>query len=330
MTNDRDFERITQAWMDLMPDQAPERVTISIVDAIEAIEQVRPPLLASMARALLRDRGLSAAVAVVTVVVVGGALVLGRLGPSVGGPTPSPSATPSTSPSGVVGLPPADSALRQTWLADKPDGLSFGDPSGPARVFLVFSASGVDASVRVSSGPGDRFVFSVGQLGAGAEIVFGTVSSAAAISLDGRQLAPCAPEVLGRYRPSLSTDGSRLTLTTIDDVCAYRTAVLARTWVRSLSAGPSLGGSGVVDVFEPNLLVTLPGGSFEPHVSADGIEITQASPELVFAACRRIRASALKRERVTTAVTTDPSRWIERIPSPQQRPSCRRRWPASA
>jgi len=43
MTDERNFERITRAWLDLMPDEAPDRTIAAVLQAVETVPQVRSP-----------------------------------------------------------------------------------------------------------------------------------------------------------------------------------------------------------------------------------------------------------------------------------------------
>jgi hypothetical protein len=104
MTHERDFDRIARAWLDLGPDQAPDRVVTAILRATETTPQVRRAFAVPIWRPFA-----VAAVAVLAIVVVGvGLLLIQRNQPSVGGPAGSPSATPS--PSLEVTPSPAASA----------------------------------------------------------------------------------------------------------------------------------------------------------------------------------------------------------------------------
>jgi hypothetical protein len=96
--------------------------------------------------------------------------------------------------------------------------------------------------------------------------------------LGGSALRACRPAESGTYRSERSTDGLLLTLTLVQDPCPSRSAILARTWVRSLG-GASDGGLGVVDAFDPPFLVTMPSGSYTAEPSTDALIVTQAAPE---------------------------------------------------
>ena len=42
MTDDRSFDRLTRAWLDLMPAEAPDRTVDAILQAVETVPHVRP------------------------------------------------------------------------------------------------------------------------------------------------------------------------------------------------------------------------------------------------------------------------------------------------
>ena len=43
MTDDRTFDRLTRAWLDLMPDEAPDRTVEAVLQAVVTTPQVRRP-----------------------------------------------------------------------------------------------------------------------------------------------------------------------------------------------------------------------------------------------------------------------------------------------
>jgi Tol biopolymer transport system component len=93
MTAPRDADRIIGAWLDLMPDVAPDRVVDAVLDAVDATPQ---PSQGRRARPL-RATGRIAALAAAAIVVAVGALTLFRWAPE---PSVAPPARPSaTSPS---------------------------------------------------------------------------------------------------------------------------------------------------------------------------------------------------------------------------------------
>ena len=123
MTRDREFDRLARAWLDLMPDEVPDRAIAAVLDAVERTPQVRRRVDWLRWRESPMTRlSLSAAAAAAVLIAVGGAVMLLRpsgQGPGIGGeptplPTPSSSAPASVTP-GAGGTP---EALRGVWLGD--------------------------------------------------------------------------------------------------------------------------------------------------------------------------------------------------------------------
>jgi hypothetical protein len=111
------------------------------------------------------------------------------------------------------------------------------------------------------------------------EVRLTSVAPSDRVSLNGTALTPCATGDEGRYQTTSSPDGLRLTFALLSDPCTARSAVLARTWTRSLSV-PNGGGVGVVDGFDPLFTVVLPAGSYVVDQSTDSETIHQDLPEL--------------------------------------------------
>ena len=104
-----------RAWLDLMPDEAPDRAIAAVLQAVVTTPQVRKPLRWLPRRALPMNRSSYAIGAAAVVVVVAGALLLTRpTTPDVGGsPKPTVTAVPSATPPGAAELPPE---LRARWM----------------------------------------------------------------------------------------------------------------------------------------------------------------------------------------------------------------------
>ncbi len=115
MSNERDFDRLARAWLELGPNEAPDRVVAAVLQAAETTPQVRRPFRLPIWRSFAMNRIGQAlgAVAVLAIVVIGGALLLTpRNQPNVGGPaapsldiTPTPSAPPASASPSVTPSP---------------------------------------------------------------------------------------------------------------------------------------------------------------------------------------------------------------------------------
>ena len=99
MTSERDFDRLARAWLDLGPDEAPDRVVAAVLQAAETTPQVRRPIRWPSLKDFNMTRlPVLATVAATIVVVIGGLLFINR-------PNDRGVGAPSTSPSAVGGLP---------------------------------------------------------------------------------------------------------------------------------------------------------------------------------------------------------------------------------
>jgi hypothetical protein len=212
MTSQRDFDRIAQAWLELGPDEAPDRVIAAVLQAAETTPQVRRPIGRPTWRSFHMNRLPIAAVMAAVVIVIGGGILLVRPGQSTGtGP-----ATASPSPTVPSAAVPAPAALQATWV-------------GPRRAIPGLPASDRYRFTLTASGlafPDDTLQQSV------------LVSEASAPAPGQLQLTTtdatvgCRPGDVGRYTWSLSPSGSRLTLVATSDACQGRAAALAGDWFR--------------------------------------------------------------------------------------------------
>ncbi len=79
MTDERNFDRLARAWLDLMPDEAPDRTIAAVLQAVETAPQARPPFRWLTRRFPNMNRlSMVAALAAATVLAVGGGLWLTR------------------------------------------------------------------------------------------------------------------------------------------------------------------------------------------------------------------------------------------------------------
>ncbi len=244
MTSERDFDRIARAWLDLGPNEAPDRAVDAVLQAVETTPQVRRPIRLPFWRPVPMSRLPMLALLAGLIIIVVGALAL-----SSGSPGPGPSATPSpvasATPSFTPGPIPAainggwTAASRGTAIEDtETTTIAFG-PSMPNRSAPEFRMYRADSAYALGSAVVEA---SPGVL---------RLESVPPDSTD------CEPSSSGSYRWSLSEDGQWLALELIDDGCEVRADVVSGTWQRNL-AFSSNGGPGVATNFEPFVIATLP------------------------------------------------------------------------
>ena len=102
-----------------------------------------------------RARGALALIATLVVGIAGMVFLALRLSTNVGPPASSPSPTPTGTP-GVTAPPvgaPVPAGNGGTWLAAKPDKLSIGTPSGPARMAFTLETPSLVVAVDLTPGP---------------------------------------------------------------------------------------------------------------------------------------------------------------------------------
>jgi hypothetical protein len=259
MTTDRDFERISRAWLDLMPNEAPDRAVDAVLQAVETTPQQRSVRLFGRRRSPMHRLVLVATAAMLGVALVGGALFLAGSRPSDSSePTPSPLESPPTAVEGGG----APDALRADWIAT-----SNGHPmlgNAPGIVGMSVGPSGADISSS-NFGAGHGYASTVTQTG-GDELELTLVA-------DGDE---CAAGDRGTYRWTLSEDRAELTLTLLTEDCMKRGIVFGRTWARSLTGATSVG-TGVVNTMEPTFKISLPDATYESRTLTDFFEVGSAN-----------------------------------------------------
>jgi hypothetical protein len=198
------------------------------------------------------------AVIAVVILAVGAAYALGPgRGPGTNPPTPSPSASSTTSPepSAEAIVAPPD-ALWGDWVADVDAIPAIDMPAGMIQLSVDWERG---ARVWLQTTPDYRQLLSSAPLAApDGELRIRSNTT--------ENQCPAGTE--GRYGWSRSEDGLYLTLELIDDTCADRATVFARTWVRSLGAVND-GGHGVIYGVTPMTEVTLPLGQRLAAVSGE-------------------------------------------------------------
>lgn len=221
MSVNRDFDDIARAWLDLMPDEAPERLIADVLQAVEAVPQSRRRIGWPIQR-MTHMKSSFLAIGAAAVVVVAGAVALAR----PGGPAPI-GATPTTTPSGVATSTPAASADRAASAAA-------GLPTAIQHVWLggnnSFLSAGTGAALVVGSG-------SIAITAANDVRLPVLTATTASLAADQIQVvgsgasARCDASQTGVYAWSLTPSGRALTLRAVNDPCAARLAALSSTWL---------------------------------------------------------------------------------------------------
>src|SRR4051812_2526693 len=160
---------------------------------------------------------------------------------------------PSASPG------PLREALRGSWLADTGPLPNLG-AAGP-RLRLVVDDDGRAMHLETGS--------------TGVQVMHGTVTAhgggVMSVTTDRAGLG-CHEGDVGRYQTAIAPDGVTATLSSEDDGCPTRVEALTRTWWRSLDR-PNTGGRGVIALFQPGVLVTLPAGRLDATTYRDAIAV---------------------------------------------------------
>lgn len=250
MSATRDPDRIFRAWLEQMPDEAPDRAIAAVLQATAGAPQVRSWPRVGPWRPQMNRLSLIAATAVVALALVGGAVLLvGNKGPAQ--PTVAPTASPATTTAPSI-LARTPAALQSWWVANA--------PAGSASAVLTLEIQPDLVTVR----------------DAGREAVVARAATAT-----GGDLAIEAPDSnhgcqkgdVGHYgfafaRPATDPgDGDlQLGLTATADACAARQAILERTWTRVFTNGFK-GGRAVATDFDPMFMVTLPTGAYDVTVA---------------------------------------------------------------
>lgn len=264
MTTERDFDRIARAWLDLMPDEAPDRVVDSVLLAVDVTPQVRRGLAGPWRLNNMSRIALASAAAIV--IAAGLFLVAPRTSdPGALSTLAPPSSVASPSPVGSSTPIAADAALRTTWIAETEPIPALSAP-GPGLAFIV-NSNGNGAWIRASDGALTALRSTANESG----------TDVLQLSLD-RAAVGCALGDLGTYRWSISADGLVLSLAPVAEACPIRQQVLERRWVRS-HMGSGGGGRAAIDAFDPAFVVTLPSASWQATGYTDVVEVQ--SPDLI-------------------------------------------------
>ena len=213
MTATRDPDRILLAWLDLMPDELPDRSCAAVLDEIDHTPQDRRARLAGQWRFTAMPRLILAGAAVALAIVVGAIALVPRPSSGVAG-SPIPTTIPSTSApaaSGPAAAGPPD--LRHRWMGGTNTLVSAGAGS---------SISFASSSMSMSEPNSDRSVVLTADAGAAGP---GRLRLTTAGTY-----GHCDASSTGTYDWLLSPSGRILNLVAVDDPCADRSGALAGTW----------------------------------------------------------------------------------------------------
>ena len=272
MTDDRSLERAARSWLEIGPTTAPERAVDAALHRIQTLNQERDLRIPWRLPKMFTPVRL-VAIALVGALVLGGVLfVLGGGGrPSTvlqpPGPTPSTTPSRSASPSSAVVRTEAPVRMKGDWEAVV---------TAPITPYAA-ADDAIQWSIDWSEGIGTWLQTSNGDQVMRADSVTAQPGEIHLVSTDG-QAGGCSIGDDGRYTWSRSTDGLFLTLTKVEDACAARAAVLARTWVHPLDAVND-GGPGVLGFTNHWLQVTLPSVTLALSGASDASDVHAYSGE---------------------------------------------------
>jgi hypothetical protein len=219
MSATRDPDRLLRAWLDLMPDEAPDRAIAAVLQATTAAPQVRGLRWFGPWRSPMSRFTLIAATALLMAALAGGLWILTSGGDQPESPSTSPTTQPTIIPTVGDALPPE---LLARWFGGTRTlpGLEAG--AGTTMVFREGAVQPNVVSVTQSNQQNDAL------LGGFAGIVDGRINVG-----KGNEPTDCADADVGSYAYSLSASAETLTISDAQDPCASRQAALVGTWWRA-------------------------------------------------------------------------------------------------
>jgi hypothetical protein len=266
MSATRDPDLIVRAWLDLMPNEAPDRAISSVLQAVESVPQRRRRFGGSWRLTTMQRLAIVAAVAAIAVA-TGTFLLLRRPTTNVGPPPSSSIAPPASFTANGGGGAPLDDVLRSTWLAFANESQVLGSGAGPVSLRVSSVGTSLEAA---NFGPGHGYASTAAQI----------APNEIEVVLD-KAGGDCEAGARGVYRLSLSDDRSLLTTTSVSDECSNRRLVLVRRWVRSLADATTVG-SGAVLTTDPAFAVTLPDDEYQARTTLkDFVEIAGVNGSLM-------------------------------------------------
>jgi hypothetical protein len=228
MTHERDFDRIARTWLEVGPNEAPDRAVAAVLTAVDTTPQIRRPWRWPFWRPITMTPRTFSLIGVLLLALALGASFL------VGG-RPQPSPSPSPSPSSSASLVTIPEALAGEWAGTP---RTF-DSMASTVVRGLLSANGewiVSGSHMLSS----RIIATQPGTDAGRL----TLTTA----LDG---GPCHIGDTGTYDYQLSPGKKFLTLVAESDGCSDRVAATQGRWVRNECRTTTAIAGGDMDCYGP-------------------------------------------------------------------------------
>jgi hypothetical protein len=211
MTESRNPDRLIRAWLDLMPNEAPDRVVSDVLQAAETTPQLRVLPRFGDWRFPMNRMALIGGAAILAVLIGGGFVLSNFRSPSVGNPTVAPTFTPApvVTPGPTGGPIPAE--LQGRWMGGHRD---FADPDAGTSLLLEASSYSMQQS-------NDN---------TGATVRGDASSEGFNLHVTAAVGDGCDRLAEGVYAWSLSASGRVLTMTPDHDACAARTRNIPGTY----------------------------------------------------------------------------------------------------
>jgi hypothetical protein len=221
MSTTRDPDQVLRAWLDLMPDEAPDRAIAAVLQATEHAPQVRRAFRPASWRFPAMNRFLPAIAVVAIAVVAVGVYALTQnpvVGPAAPTAKPSPGQTTSESTSTAASTSPAaqlPAAIQGSW---------FGSPRAAtglnATAGVVLQVRATSLAVSESTNQGfTPLTFTAGENAGKIRVETGTART-----------GTCVAGQVGMYSYALSPSGLTMTLSADIDQCAERASVISGSW----------------------------------------------------------------------------------------------------
>jgi len=221
MTTDRDFDRLARAWLELGPDEAPERTVTAILQATETLPQVRRRFRWPAWRDLTMSRSpLFIGVWATVLIAVAGIALLTRPDQhnNAGTPTSPPSSAASRPPASAVAAGTLDPRLVGQWMGDNRPIQEIPLMGGTRLIFTDFGAS----YLTPANSPVDNYLTS------SATATAGTMRLVTGTDLN----SDCTKGDVGIYTWSLSPSDRVLRIDASQDDCIPRIASIVGSWWR--------------------------------------------------------------------------------------------------